>query len=334
MPKQKNIVSIIKCPDYETKHVEEAILNALELAELTNKFAPNASVLLKPNLLSARAPEEAVTTHPSIVAAVGKIAKSRNCNVSIGDSPPTMGEDARFYDKLITRTGIKSVADSLGIPVLRFEESIKEIQNPSSRYFRTFTVAKAIIDADIVVNVPKFKTHSLTGITGAVKNMFGAVPGIRKGLFHAQAGDNREVFNQMLVDLYAVVKPAINIMDAVLAMEGAGPNSGSPRKLGIILASSDAVALDAVISIIAGYDPLDIGTTRLAAEQGLGNASLDFIEIRGTSIEEVKVGDFAVPSGTDQWRKIPAPDTKSFLPKAPFFHFPKIKQEKTCNRMQ
>ncbi len=129
-----------------------------------------------------------------------------------------------------------------------------------------------MLDADAIVNISKLKTHGLTAFTGAIKNVFGCIPGVRKGLFHVQAAENREVFAQMLVDLLGAVRPSVNVMDAVVAMEGEGPNAGRPKQLGIILASSDPVALDAVACAIVGIDPLSIDTTRLAAEQGLGCA--------------------------------------------------------------
>ena len=164
-----------------------------------------------------------------------------------------------------------------------------------------------MVEADLVVNISKLKTHGLTTFTGAVKNVFGCVPGIRKGLFHVQAAEDREVFAQMLVDLFGAVRPGANVMDGVVAMEGEGPNAGNPKRMGVILASSDAVAIDAVACAIAGIDPLSISTTRLAHEQGLGRGKLSCIEIRGESIDCVRVADFKWSSGANEWIRIPSP---------------------------
>lgn len=300
-----SIVSIVRCPDYSPSSVDSAVGEALHLAGLDEKLA--GSVLLKPNLLSTRKPEEAVTTHPEVVGAVGRMALDAGCRISVGDSPPFAGQNPDKYVRLCETTGISAIARELGMQCVRFEEDYRTVSHPEGRLYRNFEIASAAMDADVIVNIPKLKTHGLTAFTGAVKNVFGCVPGVRKGLFHVQAAENREVFAQMLVDLLGAIKPTINIMDAVIGMEGEGPNSGKPKQIGMILASSDAVALDAVACTIVGIEPLSIDTTRLAAEQGLGCADLASIEIRGERIEDVLVCDFKPSSGRSDWARIPTP---------------------------
>lgn len=279
---------------------------ALRLAEVEGELT-GRKVLLKPNLLSARRPDEAVTTHPEVIRAAGRVALDQGCEVSLGDSPPFAGQNSDKYAKLCTATGVTEVARELGIPIVRFEENARTVPHPAGRFYKSFEIAQAALDADVIVNIAKLKTHGLTAFTGAVKNVFGCVPGVRKGLFHVQAAENRETFAQMIVDLLGVIRPSINILDAVVAMEGEGPNNGAPKQVGLMMASSDPVALDAVACAIVGIDPLSIDTTRLAAEQGLGCADLSLIEIRGESMADVLVSDFRQSSGKNDWARIPAP---------------------------
>ena len=301
------IVSIVKCEDYTQERVNEAVRQAIELAGLRPEFDSGKRVLLNPNLLSSRLPDEAVTTHPSVVEALGRLALDSGCEVTLGDSPPFAGENPANYARLCERTGMTSVARDLGVPIVRFEDEVMKVDNPEGRFYHSFELAGAVVNSDLIVNIPKLKTHGLTAFSGAVKNVFGCVPGIRKGLFHVQAAEDRKVFAQMLVDLVRAVKPVVNVIDAVIGMEGEGPNAGRPRQIGLILASSDPVALDAVACRIVGIEPMSVHTTRLADEQELGVGRLDAIEIRGEPIESVSVSGFKESSGANDWARIPAP---------------------------
>ena len=301
-----SIVSIVRRADYTRANVEAALGEALRLAELESAFA-GRKVLLKPNLLSARKPEDAVTTHPEVVRAAGRIALAHGCEAAVGDSPPFAGQNPEKYARLCEITGMSAVARDLGIELVRFEGSFSTVAQPDGRFYKSFEIAEAVLDADVIVNISKLKTHGLTAFTGAVKNVFGCVPGVRKGLYHVQAAEDRAAFAQMLVDLLGAVKPTVNIMDAVVAMEGEGPNAGHRKQVGLLLASSDPVALDAIACAVVGIEPMSIETTRLAAEQGLGCADLDQIEVRGEAIEDVLVRDFKPSSGRNDWARIPAP---------------------------
>lgn len=302
-----SVVSIVKCEDYDRERVREAVTRALELAGLAGKLSSAKRVLLKPNLLSTRKPEEAVTTHPEVVRAVAEICLRAGCEVSLGDSPPFAGQKAERYARLCESTGMSAVARELGIPLVRFEEDWTKLEHPRGRYYKGFEIARAVIDADLVINMPKLKTHGLTAFSGAIKNVFGCVPGIRKGLFHVQAAEDREVFAQMLVDLFAAIRPAVNVMDAIVAMEGEGPNAGRPKAVGAILASADAVALDSVSCDMVGINPMSVATTRLAREQGLGCGELAGIEILGEPLDDVRSDGFQPSSGRNEWARIPSP---------------------------
>ncbi|MGQ9454548.1 MAG: DUF362 domain-containing protein [Armatimonadota bacterium] len=303
-------VAVVRCDDYEYDGVQRAVQESLETAGLIDILKDKHKILLKPNLLSSRPPEHAVTTHPTVVEAIGVAARELGCELALGDSPPFAGEKPNKYIELLEKTGMLAVANRLGIKPVRFEERVVRVVNSSGRLYKSFDLAEAVMDADIIVNIAKLKNHALTQITGAVKNLFGCVPGIRKGLFHVRAAEDRETFAQMLVDLAGSIPHSIHVMDAVVAMEGEGPNAGRPRHLGLILASKDPIALDAVASAIIGLDPASIYTTRFGDEQALGCGTLENIEIRGPRIEEIRVTNWLSSSGTNDWTRIPTPIRK------------------------
>jgi ferredoxin len=152
-------------------------------------------------------------------------------------------------------------------------------------------ISSLVLDSDFVINLPKMKTHSFMAFTGAIKNMYGIIPHGLRCNFHREY-DKSELFGQMLVDLFSCAQPQLNIMDAIVAMEGEGPSAGSPRKVGLVLASVDAVALDAVASKIIGLDPMQIRTTDFASQRGLGTADWGKIELLGENILDIEVQDF------------------------------------------
>jgi uncharacterized protein (DUF362 family)/ferredoxin len=301
----KSVVAIVRCEDYELGNVRQAVREAIRLCGLGDRFAVGKRVLLKPNLLSARKPEDAVTTHPSIVCAVGELAEEVGCVVRVGDSPPFAGETSGGYRKLLRETGMLDAAEAIPAEIVRFEESAIDVPDPDGKALRTVPIAQVVVSADLVVNIPKCKTHGLTTFSGAVKNVFGCVPGARKGLYHAQAGEDPVAFAQMMVDIYAAVRPGLSVMDAVVAMDGDGPNRGTPKQVGLILASPDAVALDAVALSALGRDPMSVDMVRLAHEQGIGCGSLADIEVAGLSLDSARVSAFSFPDYRNPWRVIP-----------------------------
>jgi ferredoxin len=148
-----------------------------------------------------------------------------------------------------------------------------------------------VLDADVVINIAKLKTHNLTLYTGAIKNMFGAVPSFDKSKYHFKAHRPHH-FAESIVDIYEITKPQLNIMDAVYGMEGKGPANGEKRYMGAILSSFDGVALDAVCASAIGYKPFQIDTTSVAHKRGLGKGKLEEIEITGTPLAEITKKDW------------------------------------------
>lgn len=287
-------VSIVKCNCYKQEKVDKAVNKSVELVgRLRDIIHPKDKVLLKVNMLNADPPEKAVTTHPAIVKSVIRLVKQAGGIPFIGDAPGIayISKDA---EKAWQKTQLKKAAKEEGAEVINFRE-IKKINNSKNRKVPTLHIAKEVLDMDVVISLPKLKTHNFALFTGAIKNLYGTIPGFRKKELHAQAPKPVD-FAELVVDILSVVKPKLAIMDAVVGMEGNGPAAGSPRKVGVVLASRDCVAIDAVASSIIGYNPLDVDIIRVAGKRGLGEARLDRIDIRGTSLEEVKLADFELVS--------------------------------------
>ncbi|MCD6574216.1 DUF362 domain-containing protein [Candidatus Aerophobetes bacterium] len=283
-------VSIVRCESYLQEEVDRAVKESVKLiGGLEGIIHKGDRVLLKVNMLNADPPEKAVTTHPAVVRAVVKLVKEVGGVPFLGEAS---GIAYRYEEakKAWEITGFKEVAEEEDVEIVNFQQ-IKEIDNSKNRKVPLLHIAKEVIDADVIVTLPKLKTHSFALFTGAIKNLYGTIPGFRKKELHAIAPTPGE-FAELMADILTAVYPELAIMDAIVGMEGNGPAAGSPRKIGLVLASRDPVAIDAVASSIIGCDPLDVDIIRVASERGLGVAELDKIKIKGTDLNEVKVEDF------------------------------------------
>lgn len=301
-------VSIVKCEDYTPSSVLRAVREAIDLLGGIERFVREGQkALIKPNLLSPHPPGAAVCTHPAVVEAVINLALARGASCTIGDCPSVRADTPQGYEQLLEVTGMKGVMERTGAASLRFDDGGMEWEIESAQVFKRLTLTEALKTGDVLINVCKFKTHELTLLTGAVKNLFGLIPGRRKIQFHLQAGSNPEMFAQILVDLLRAVRPTLSIMDGIVGMDGQGPAAGRRRSFKVIIASEDPVALDAVACMIAGVDPMIIPMLRLANEQGVGVADASRIDIRGASVEEVRIADFLLPPRGDIVSRLPKP---------------------------
>ena len=290
-----NLVSISSCESYAANAVA-ASLDAV-LAPLGGMAAfvrPGDRVLLKVNLLSRALPERAVTTHPELVRAVIRAAKAAGAEVTVGDSPggPNTPSGVRH---IWEDSGIGAVCAEESVALVLFDDDCVRVSNPEGSLFGAFTLGQAVVDTDVLITLPKFKTHGLMMFTGAVKNLFGCIPGLEKAQYHLKVPD-RDDFGSMLVDLMLACKPSLAIMDAVVGMEGEGPAGGTARHVGAILASADSVSLDFVASAMAGLDPLEVYTNKAAARRGLGPSTMADIEIVGPDWRTMSPADFALPA--------------------------------------
>jgi len=292
MPAQENpTVAIAKCDDYIDKHVEQALEKVLSHLGGIGKFVKKGDrVLLKVNLLIGKAPEEAVTTHPAVVKAVLKQVIKAGGKPSVGDSPSA--SSFHSFEAVASAAGIKQVCDELKVPLVELTEP-EETHNPNGIVSKSFMVSSRLKDFDVVINMPKLKTHSLTVFTGAVKNLYGCVSGRHKAVYHVSAQDGHR-FTEMLLDLYPLVRPGLNIMDGIIGMEGDGPAAGEPKKVGVIIAGDNAIAVDAVATtVVSLYDHVPL--FRIAKDRKLAGASLSGITILGEKIEDVQIHDLIRP---------------------------------------
>ncbi len=293
---EQQAVALVRCEDYGRERVFSSVSKAIELLDGIGAFIkPGMRVLVKPNILQAAVPEKAVCTHPDVVYSVCRILKEHGCKVILAESPGAGSiYGSAQLKKAYEKTGYAQFAEELGLE-LNYDISHEEVPNPEGRMIKRFSIIKPAREVDAIVVVSKLKTHLFTEMTAATKNLFGLIPGYEKASFHGRLPDPLD-FSRMLVDLNELVRPTLQVMDAVMAMEGDGPNSGDPRKVGAILASGSYAHIDVVAARVIGIPPMDIPTVRAAMERGILGQKLDDIEVRGESIESLRVNDFKLPS--------------------------------------
>jgi uncharacterized protein (DUF362 family)/Pyruvate/2-oxoacid:ferredoxin oxidoreductase delta subunit len=301
---EKIPVSITKCSSYNLEEVQKAVVECVDAIGASSIIKPGDKVLIKPNMLQGKSPDEAITTHPSVVQAVVNMVKDAGAIPMIGDSP---GGPARGMESFWDVTGFLDVSERTNAKLVNFEKTGSYERTRNNINYR---IAKKVIDADLVINLPKIKTHGLTIFTCAVKNMYGVVPGLIKTEYHKNA-PNPTKFAEYVVDIYAISKPQLNIVDGIIGMDGTGPSAGNPKKLGMILASIDGVAVDVVLCDMLGKDPMKIPTNRIATEQGLGEGDLTKIEIIG---DAPVIDDFKWPPNiSGSLDMIPAPIARGLM---------------------
>ena len=283
-------VALVRCADYDLDAVTEAVRQAMDLLGGMAAFVqPGQRVLLKPNIVRGVDPERAVSTHPAVVAAVATLVVEAGGKPIIVESPggPFSPIALRMAYR---RTKIDWAAEVSGAE-LNVDCEAVQVSHPEGVVLHRLDLVRALLDADVVINLPKLKTHNLTTLTLAVKNLLGLVPGALKIGYHAKLQD-RERFCQGLVDILTYVKPALQIMDAVVGMEGDGPSGGDPRPIGVLVAGADALAVDIVCTALVGMEPEEVETTRVAIARGLTSGRLQDIELLGESLDALRVADF------------------------------------------
>ncbi|MBT9148930.1 MAG: DUF362 domain-containing protein [Dehalococcoidia bacterium] len=299
----KTKVSIVGCVDYDIGRVKEAVRKAVSLIGGWEGVVDRGNrVLVKPNMLSARPPEDGVTTHPAVVRAVVELVQEAGAEVLIGDSP---GGTDRDLIHCWEACGYSEVSKVTGAPLISLDREILEVEVPRGVIYKTLHLSRTVLEVDSLITVPKLKTHNLTLLTGAVKNLLGLIPGGGKIEFHRRC-PRPDDLGEAIVDILSVARPKLALMDAVVGMEGDGPVSDQLRDIGVILASRDSVALDTVAQAMIGLKPFDVPTTRAAAERKLGTADLREMELVGRSLGEAEIKDFILPSNA-MVRRIPRP---------------------------
>jgi uncharacterized protein (DUF362 family)/Pyruvate/2-oxoacid:ferredoxin oxidoreductase delta subunit len=290
------LVSVERCESYARTEVEAALERTLAPLGGMRAFVREGDrVFLKLNLLLKAEPERAVTTHPELVRAVARAAKAAGAaQVVIGDSPGgrTTPASARA---LFEASGMAAVAAEEGARLALLDDDVVRRTADGALLYQSFNLGREAVEADVLIDMPKLKTHGFMMFTGAVKNLFGCIPGLEKAQFHLKVPDRAD-FADMLLDLLLACRPALSVMDAVEAMEGDGPSRGALKPVGALLASSDAVALDVVASAIAGFDPMEVYTNAAAHRRGLGPASADEVPLAGVPWRDVAPATFEHPA--------------------------------------
>jgi uncharacterized protein (DUF362 family) len=277
-------VSVIKCPNYVQADVDKAVAKSLK--DLGIAFNKDDKVMLKPNMLMAKKPEFAVSTHPSVVEAVCKILKNSGCEIMIAESSGWNTENA------FTVSGIRAVAEKYDARIIILEKQKTVEKNIGGKVLKSLKTTDIMDFPDYIINLPKMKTHSLMKITGAVKNIFGLVPGTTKPFYHMK-GNTEELFAELLLDIYEYYKPKIkvNIMDAIIGMEGEGPGNGDPKNTGLIIASTDALSLDIVQARIMGVDLKNAPYINAALKRGASGS----VELSGDIKDIGKYPEYRMP---------------------------------------
>ncbi|MDD5556382.1 MAG: DUF362 domain-containing protein [bacterium] len=245
-----------------------------EILEAFPKAWKGASVLVKPNVLGPWTADAGVTTHPSVIGALVRSLRARGARVMVGDNPGLRGyaENERSF----RACGLLAAADGAYVNIGRNPARVKI----NSTFVDEIAVSGEILDCDLLVSVPKFKTHALTMITGAVKNTYGYIVGTEKALLHSLAVTLRR-FSEIVVDVYALRPPDLSIMDGVVCMDGNGPSGGRLLDAGKIIASDNAVSLDAVMAHMMGVRPESVPMLAVAHRRGLGEIDLAKIAVDG-----------------------------------------------------
>lgn len=266
---------------YET--VRQAVDRAFELfpLELQGK-----KVLIKPNVLRASEANEGIVTHPSVLrAVVEKVEAMGPASIVVGDNPGLFnyGANEESFKKAGLMEAAKGHYQNIG------NDSLMVAFNPE--FMATVSLSRIVLDAEVIISLPKFKTHGLTVMTGAIKNSYGTLPGAQKARLHKAAG-SPERFHEVVVDVFLLRVPDLFIVDAVVGMEGNGPASPDLRDIGLLLASDNAVAMDGIIATMMGLEPDRLPFLRKAKALGLGNYDLGSIEVIG---ELKRLPDFKLP---------------------------------------
>ncbi len=284
------VVAVKKCYSYQAAELAEKLDLLLEqLGGLASFISAGDRVLFKTNLLLGKAPEAAVTTNPEFIRALAKKVKALGAEVIIADSP-----GGPFNESLLKRAYQKS-----GLLKLAAEEDLELNYNTDSKkqvysagkINKSFQLADYLEDADLIINLPKLKTHGLTMYTGAVKNLFGCIPGVLKAEYHLRMQSVYD-FSRMLNDLAGLVAPELTIMDAVVGMEGEGPSNGEPREFNYLLASTSPYYLDLAAVRLLGIEPEErVPSIKAGLEDGF--IKKENLELRGDQLKAL--ADVEIP---------------------------------------
>ena len=289
------IVTIEKVDSYDSINLIQSHINTmLDNSSLSNRLFEGAKVVLKTNLLMKKKPEDAVTTHPIIIECVANYFINRGCIVTIADSPAGPFTKSAL-EGIYFASGISEAARKSGA-FLNYNTESSDVHPENSLRLKTFKVIDIVTQADFVISLAKFKTHGMMTFTGAVKNLFGVIPGLIKAEYHFKLME-QENFGHHLIDIEQYVKPDYSIIDGIEAMEGNGPSNGIKRQLGLIIGAENPYEADYVAADIASIPYRLIPTIYLAEQREL--FSIENINIKGTRYKDLNIAPFILPDSVE-----------------------------------
>lgn len=282
---EKSKVGIITSSTYQESILENKIIEGFGFFGGINRFVKHGDrVFVKPNFIRApRNSDDPPITNPALLYALCKILKDAGAKMAIGDSP-AFGTMRRILKKC----DYESKMSHLGVNIVTLRRSVK-VNRSISGVEKSFVLSKEVVESDFVINVPKLKVHGQMGMTLAIKNIFGCVPGKRKAWRHMSYGDHGDGFARMIAETFAAVAPGFTILDGIVAMQRHGPTGGDPAEVGLLLFSEDALAIERVVAEILDIYPETLPIFRAAAEIGIGESKLENIEIVGEQLDKIGV---------------------------------------------
>ncbi len=274
---KKGIVALAGCQTYDFDRVKGSIRTILDaLGGIESFVKPGQKVALKPNLLKAAKADSVVITHPSVVEAVGDIVLEAGGRPFVIDSPGSgIPYTPNSLKRVYKKGGYMKINKSIE---LNYDCGFKSVPFSEGKILKRFEIITPILDADLIINLPKVKSHSFTYLTCGVKNLFGVVPGFYKSAYHGRF-QSQDSFGRMLIDLCMLIRPGLTICDGIVGMEGDGPSWGKRKILGLVAASSNTFLLDFLISSLIGFDPSEVYYLKQAMHEGLCPANIEDINI-------------------------------------------------------
>jgi len=322
-------VVIQECREYGLDSLMRKINDGIErLGDWDLFVRPGDKVLLKVNLIGPKKSESAAITHSEFVRALIRILKQRGCEVWIGDSSGGAIAGIAPTAKSLKVAGYEKVAEEEGAVIKNFDsEGVVEVI-PKSKNKEKMYLAKPIFDADVVINLPKLKTHSASIYTGAIKNVFGCIPGLRKAKYH-KAAPNPEDFGEILADIHQSTRINLHIMDGIIAMQGEGPTAGDVYLANKILMSTDPLALDTVAIKMLGMDLGEVPILTAAKQRRIGESKLENITIDGDYKSIPKLDNYKLPK---RYKSSKKRNSKALIKIIDFFETkPRINRKKCRN---
>ena len=313
-------VAVVRCKTYNVEAVKPALEEAVNAVNGLDFVMPGMKIIIKPNLVSFKKPDAAATTHPALLEALVEMLLARGADVTIGDSPGGP-HSLPLLNRVYAATGMDRV-EKLGAKLNR-NMNEKTVAFPEGKVLKNFTYTEYLDEADAIIDFCKLKSHGMLGMSAAVKNLFGTIPGLKKPEVHYKFQNDAE-FADMLVDLNEYFKPRLAICDAVVGMEGNGPTAGTPRQIGAIIASKSTYYADVVGAELIGMNIDGLPTLQAAYERGFAPASSKNLRVYG-DIRALTVDDFKAPPvrGLSFMRK---GNVLHFISKAALEHKPTLKK--------